>query len=77
MLQAQFILSCFHFLSLSYLLKYYLMKAFRMQHTHYYYYFIILENCLDRHAEKDPNKIALIWERDEPGKTLHVSYRYG
>jgi len=32
-------------------------------------------NCLDRHAKKDPNRIAVIWEKDEPGYTVHVSYR--
>ncbi|XP_065057596.1 acetyl-coenzyme A synthetase 2-like, mitochondrial [Rhopilema esculentum] len=35
----------------------------------------VSENCLDRHVAKDPNRIALIWEKDEPGKTVHVSYR--
>ncbi len=23
-------------------------------------------NCVDRHKEKDPNWVALIWEKDEP-----------
>lgn len=34
-------------------------------------------NCLDQHVEKSPNKVALIWERDEPGTAVHVTYRYG
>lgn len=34
-------------------------------------------NCLDRHVEKSPNRVALIWERDEPGTAVHVTYRYG
>ena len=31
-------------------------------------------NCVDRHAEKNPDKIALIWEKDEPGTHEEVSY---
>jgi len=31
-------------------------------------------NCVDRHAEKTPDKIALIWEKDEPGTHEKVSY---
>ncbi|NWS30076.1 ACS2L synthetase, partial [Polioptila caerulea] len=32
-------------------------------------------NCLDQHIEKSPNRVALIWERDEPGTAVHVTYR--
>ncbi|XP_077443021.1 acetyl-coenzyme A synthetase 2-like, mitochondrial [Stigmatopora argus] len=32
-------------------------------------------NCLDRHARRDPDKVALIWERDEPGTEVKVTYR--
>ncbi|NXD79167.1 ACS2L synthetase, partial [Halcyon senegalensis] len=32
-------------------------------------------NCLDQHVEKSPNRVALIWERDEPGTEVHVTYR--
>ncbi|KAM9273156.1 acetyl-coenzyme A synthetase 2-like, mitochondrial [Cariama cristata] len=32
-------------------------------------------NCLDQHVEKSPNRVALIWERDEPGTAVHVTYR--
>ncbi|NXJ97710.1 ACS2L synthetase, partial [Corythaixoides concolor] len=32
-------------------------------------------NCLDRHVEKSPNRVALIWERDEPGTAVFVTYR--
>ncbi|XP_041068624.1 acetyl-coenzyme A synthetase 2-like, mitochondrial isoform X2 [Carcharodon carcharias] len=32
-------------------------------------------NCLDRHAKHSPNKVALIWERDEPGTELRITYR--
>nr|XP_057912831.1 acetyl-coenzyme A synthetase 2-like, mitochondrial isoform X1 [Doryrhamphus excisus] len=31
-------------------------------------------NCLDRHAHSSPQKIALIWERDEPGSEVKVTY---
>ncbi|XP_061900494.1 acetyl-coenzyme A synthetase 2-like, mitochondrial isoform X2 [Entelurus aequoreus] len=32
-------------------------------------------NCLDRHAQTCPQKVALIWERDEPGSEVKVTYR--
>ncbi|XP_069787975.1 acetyl-coenzyme A synthetase 2-like, mitochondrial isoform X2 [Narcine bancroftii] len=32
-------------------------------------------NCLDRHANRFPNKVALIWERDEPGTEVRITYR--
>jgi acetyl-CoA synthetase len=32
-------------------------------------------NCVDRHYLKNPNKIALIWERDEPGTEEYVTYK--
>ncbi|XP_077367668.1 acetyl-coenzyme A synthetase 2-like, mitochondrial isoform X2 [Festucalex cinctus] len=32
-------------------------------------------NCLDRHARSSPEKVALIWERDEPGSEVKVTYR--
>lgn len=32
-------------------------------------------NCLDRHAIQSPNKVALIWERDEPGTEVRITYR--
>ncbi|KAH3855500.1 hypothetical protein DPMN_098068 [Dreissena polymorpha] len=32
-------------------------------------------NCVDRHAAKDPNRLALIWEKDEPGTQEYVTYR--
>ena len=31
-------------------------------------------NCVDRHAASSPDKIALIWEKDEPGQTEQVTY---
>ncbi|XP_014817857.1 PREDICTED: acetyl-coenzyme A synthetase 2-like, mitochondrial [Calidris pugnax] len=34
-----------------------------------------LINCLDRHVEKSPDRVALIWERDEPGTAVYVTYR--
>ena len=30
--------------------------------------------CLIRHAEKNPDKTALIWEKDEPGTHEKVTY---
>ncbi|XP_067845418.1 acetyl-coenzyme A synthetase 2-like, mitochondrial isoform X2 [Heptranchias perlo] len=32
-------------------------------------------NCLDRHVNQSPNRVALIWERDEPGTELRITYR--
>lgn len=31
-------------------------------------------NCVDRHAIKDPNKVAIIYEADEPGDGRSVTY---
>ncbi|KAK4190194.1 putative acetyl-coenzyme A synthetase [Podospora australis] len=31
-------------------------------------------NCVDRHAFKDPNKVAIIYEADEPGEGRQVTY---
>ena len=33
-------------------------------------------NCVDRHYEVDPERIALIWEKDEPGTQENITYRY-
>uniref|UniRef100_A0A668APF0 Acetyl-coenzyme A synthetase n=1 Tax=Myripristis murdjan TaxID=586833 RepID=A0A668APF0_9TELE len=32
-------------------------------------------NCLDRHVHTFPDRVALIWERDEPGTEVKVTYR--
>ncbi len=32
-------------------------------------------NCIDRHAENDPNKVAIIWEGDDPNETKKITYR--
>jgi len=32
-------------------------------------------NCIDRHAKNDPNKIAIIWEGDDPNNTKKISYQ--
>lgn len=32
-------------------------------------------NCLDRHVHVAPDKVALIWEKDEPGEEVQVTYR--
>ncbi|XP_010776008.1 acetyl-coenzyme A synthetase 2-like, mitochondrial isoform X2 [Notothenia coriiceps] len=32
-------------------------------------------NCLDRHVHTCPERVALIWERDEPGSEIKVTYR--
>jgi acetyl-CoA synthetase len=35
----------------------------------------VCENCVDRHAKKTPNKTAIIFEADTPGKTEHITYK--
>ena len=30
---------------------------------------------MDRHARKNPKKVALIWEKDEPGQEIRVTYQ--
>uniref|UniRef100_UPI0037E7ED1D acetyl-coenzyme A synthetase 2-like, mitochondrial n=1 Tax=Semicossyphus pulcher TaxID=241346 RepID=UPI0037E7ED1D len=32
-------------------------------------------NCLDRHVHTYPERVALIWEKDEPGSEVKVTYR--
>ena len=43
---------------------------------HIIFHFIILVNCVDRHMKADPDRCALIWEKDEPGDVERVTYRY-
>jgi len=31
-------------------------------------------NCVDRHAEKSPNKVAIIWEGDDPSVSKKITY---
>ncbi|PRP89401.1 acetyl-CoA synthetase [Planoprotostelium fungivorum] len=32
-------------------------------------------NCLDRHAERTPDKVAIIWEGDSPNQVEHITYK--
>ena len=32
-------------------------------------------NCLDRHLATQPDRVAILWEGDEPGETRRVTYR--
>ncbi|XP_068088339.1 acetyl-coenzyme A synthetase 2-like, mitochondrial isoform X2 [Hyperolius riggenbachi] len=32
-------------------------------------------NCLDKHVHQCPDRVALIWERDEPGTQVYITYR--
>ncbi len=32
-------------------------------------------NCIDRHAKNNPDKIAIIWEGDDPNETKKITYR--
>ncbi len=32
-------------------------------------------NCIDRHAKKNPDKIAIIWEGDDPNSSQYISYK--
>lgn len=33
-------------------------------------------NCLDQHVQQSPDRVALIWEKDEPGTEVKITYRY-
>ena len=33
-------------------------------------------NCVDRHAAVDPDRVALIWEKDEPGEQEYITYKF-
>ena len=35
----------------------------------------VSENCVDRHAKKTPNKIAIIWEGDDPSNSQKITYK--
>ena len=35
----------------------------------------VSENCIDRHAKKTPDKIAIIWEGDDPSKSQKITYK--
>jgi len=32
-------------------------------------------NCIDRHAENNPDKVAIIWEGDNPNQTKKITYK--
>ncbi len=32
-------------------------------------------NCIDRHAKNNPDKVAIIWEGDDPNETKKINYR--
>ncbi|XP_042235478.1 acetyl-coenzyme A synthetase 2-like, mitochondrial isoform X2 [Homarus americanus] len=32
-------------------------------------------NCVDRHARRHPDRVALLWEKDEPGQEERITYR--
>ncbi|KAM8946325.1 acetyl-coenzyme A synthetase 2-like, mitochondrial [Pelodytes ibericus] len=32
-------------------------------------------NCLDKHVHQCPERVALIWEKDEPGTQVNITYR--
>ena len=35
----------------------------------------VAENCIDRHAKLTPEKIAIIWEGDDPSNSKKISYK--
>ena len=46
-----------------------------------YYFTTSSENCLDRHVQNNPERTALIWEKnrregEREGTHEHISYRY-
>lgn len=36
--------------------------------------FLSTENCVDFWKKEDPDRVALIWEKDEPGDVEHITY---
>ena len=38
-------------------------------------YMCISVNCIDRHLATRSDKVALIWEKDEPGQQEYVTYK--
>jgi len=40
------------------------------------YFLLFPVNCVDRHAEKNPDRLALVWEKDEPGTQQYITYRW-
>ena len=38
-------------------------------------YLNVCANCVDRHAKTDPNKIAIIWEGDDPNVSKKITYK--
>ncbi len=37
---------------------------------------LYIVNCVDRHKEEDASRLALIWEKDEPGQEERITYGY-
>jgi len=35
----------------------------------------VTHNCVDRHAKQNPDKIAIIWEGDDPSETKKITYK--
>ena len=35
----------------------------------------VSQNCIDRHAKNNPNRIAIIWEGDDPNDVKKISYQ--
>ncbi|MGB1088427.1 MAG: AMP-binding protein, partial [Alphaproteobacteria bacterium] len=35
----------------------------------------VAANCVDRHAATQPDKVAIIWEGDDPADSKHVTYK--
>ncbi len=31
-------------------------------------------NCVDRHALAEPNRLAVVYEQDEPGSSVKITY---
>ena len=48
---------------------------FRIAHVCDASFFLHAVNMLDRHAEKTPDKAAIIWEQDEQGVSKRISYK--
>ena len=51
-----------------------IMQLFSYIHMHAYTCEYLV-NCLDRHVAAHPDRVAIIWEKDEPGKEERVTYK--
>uniref|UniRef100_A0A8C3FZ45 Acetyl-coenzyme A synthetase n=2 Tax=Chrysemys picta bellii TaxID=8478 RepID=A0A8C3FZ45_CHRPI len=52
-------------------------KSYCFQKLFIYVWLLLIMtlNCLDQHVHQAPDRVALIWEKDEPGTEVKITYR--